>query len=213
MKTKLINISTGLQKSLKIAADTLMSDGIIIFPTETVYGIGCRITDLNAMVDIFTIKNRSYRKPLSAYINSLDQVHQIAINITDSYSKLAEAFLPGPLAIILEAKQDLPEYVTDGAETISIRYPDNEFVLELIDRVGLLAGTSANVSGEASGRIFTETILPFIGKIGAAFQDDEHIGGIESTIISLTGNIPKILRPGAIKTELIEEVLGLKFNK
>jgi len=213
VKTKLINISDGLEESVKIAADTLISQGIIVFPTETVYGIGCRLTDIRAMEDIFILKNRSYDKPLSAYISHPEQVHLIADNVNDTFEKLADAFLPGPLALVLEAKSGLPNHVTDQGRSISVRYPDNEFLLELINRIGLLAGTSENISGEATGTSFNDSVVPFIGKIGAAFQDDEHIGGVESTIISLSSKIPQLLRAGAIGIERIEDVLGYKLNK
>lgn len=194
------------------AVNILLSGGVVAFPTETVYGIGASLSAYSAIKRIFQIKGRSAGNPLAAHISDLNQVGLLCEFIPDLFYKLAERFLPGPLSIVLNKRPAISPLITANLDTIGIRYPNHKTALEIIGRYGEpVAATSANISGQPpllSGKDVYDT---FKGKLSAVIEDDSDILGIASTVISLAGSKPRLIRLGAICKDEIEDVICEKL--
>lgn len=208
METKIINIIEA--SNLKTAVDSVVSGEPIIFPTDTVFGIGADIFNVDACRMIYSVKSRDVGKPLSAHVSSIDMAVSLVESPTPIFIKAAEIFLPGALAIIMPKKEIISTEITSGMNTISIRYPDNDLCTKLINAVGRpIAATSANVSGEKSLTNPNEILNVFSGKIHY-IVDGNCTHNSESTIISLV-DTPKILRLGVISKEELEDSLSVRF--
>jgi L-threonylcarbamoyladenylate synthase len=194
---------------LKRAAQLLTEGSLVAFPTETVYGLGARIFNPDAIELIFKVKGRPADNPLIAHVSSLEQVNQIAEGIPDAFHLLANAFFPGPLTVVLKRKPSVPPIVSAGLGSIALRMPSHPIALKLISLVGEpLVAPSANLSGKPSATQSEHVLEDFEGKIAAVIEGGKADLGIESTVISLLGEIPILLRPGTISKEQIEQVLG-----
>jgi L-threonylcarbamoyladenylate synthase len=213
MKTELVNIKYDVSKAIDLSLKALTNDEVICFPTETVYGVGCSLFSEIGIEKVFSLKKRSYAKPLSAHIGSMDDVSKIAVNIPDSFFLLSEKFLPGPLAIILQKSPHISNILTSGMNTIGIRFPDHSFLQELIKKLGQpIAGTSANLSGDISKINGNDAFNYFNKSIPIVLDDGTTKYGLESTVISLAGEKPKIFREGVIKKTQLEELLSVKLS-
>jgi L-threonylcarbamoyladenylate synthase len=213
MKTEIIHIKNDTSNAIELSLKALINDEVICFPTETVYGIGCSMYSNIGVEKVFSLKKRSYAKPLSAHIGSIDDVQKIAVNIPDSFYLLSDNFLPGPLAIILEKAPHISDILTSGMNTIGIRYPDHVFLQKLINKLGHpIAGTSANLSGDISKINGKDAFNYFNKSIPIVLDDDTTKYGLESTVISLVGANPKIFREGVIKKTQLEELLSVKLS-
>ncbi len=191
------------------AANLLKMGELVAFPTETVYGLGAKLFDPEAIFAIFKVKGRPSDNPLIAHISSLAQVEELADQIPEIFYTLANQFFPGPLAIVLKRRQNVPGIVSAGLDSIAIRMPSHPIALKLIELVGQpLVAPSANLSGKPSSTQAKHVMEDFSGKIAAVIDGGKTEVGIESTVISLLGKKPILLRPGAIRKEQIEEVLG-----
>lgn len=138
-------------EKIKMVAKKINEGGIVIFPTDTVYGIGVNPFNLEAVNKVYEIKKRPKEKPLSLLISDLSMIDEIAVDVTKKERKIIEAFFPGPLTIILKKSHKLPKFVTSGKDTVGVRMPKNEVALKLISEVGKpLATPSANISGKPS---------------------------------------------------------------
>lgn len=197
MNTKIFSISNN-NKYLQLSVDMLRSGEAIAFPTETVYGLGADIYNLDACKKVFEIKNRSFDKPLAAHISNLNMAEEVAI-LDERFYKLADAFLPGPLAIIVPKKACIDDLITSNLKTISIRFPDDFNAIKLIEEFGHpLAATSANISGGISPVDGKSVMEQLNGKVAAIINEGSTKYQGESTIITLAESKPKILRKGAI---------------
>lgn len=191
------------------AAQLLKEGKLVAFPTETVYGLGARIFDPQAVLSIFKVKGRPSDNPLIAHVSSLEQVKEIACDIPDTFYRLAEHFFPGPLAIVLKRCLRVPSIISAGLDSIAIRMPSHPIALKLIELVGEpLVAPSANLSGKPSSTQPKHVVEDFSGKIAAIIDGGKTDIGIESTVISLLGEFPLILRPGLVTKEQVEEVLN-----
>ncbi len=207
MKTKILAIDKS-NDVINNALNILGNSGVVAFPTETVYGLGADYSDELAIKKIFDVKGRSFAKPLAAHIASLEQVPLLCRDIPDDFYKLAKAFLPGPISIVLKKKKSVSNLLTAGFDTLAIRFPDNEIAIELINRYGKpLAATSANISGRKSPINAEDVYEELREKIPLIIDGGETSCKLESTVISLIEQ-PKILRPGAVRIEAIEDTLG-----
>lgn len=213
MKTEIIDIAKDNEYALVKSQEILSAGGIVIFPTETIYGIGCDLFNNSSIRKIYELKQRDYQKPLSAYIDKASKAETLAIDIPESYYRLAHQFLPGPLTIILRAKANIAKSINSLSQTVAIRIPANDFLLQLLSQYdNPIAGTSANLSNTESSLHFEDALKPFVDKIELALKDEKSIkSGIASTVISLVDDSLKILRLGTIKKEEIEECLKLKL--
>lgn len=179
--------------------------GIIVYPTETVYGIGCDMNNERSVQNIYNLKNRPNNLPLSLNLYSIDQIGEYVREIPNIFYDLARQFLPGPLAVIFNKNDIVPDFVTSGMKTVGIRIPDNACFLEILKALNRpLAGTSANISGNRAAIDFENSKIMFDGNVDIIVDNGRTKYGEESTIIDLSGK-PKILRHGIIKKTEIEK--------
>lgn len=190
-------------------AGKLIAKGeLVAFPTETVYGLGGDALDPDASRKIYAAKGRPSDNPLIVHIAEFDDMKRVAREVPEQAKKLADAFWPGPLTMIVWKSDAVPEATTGGMQTVAVRMPNHPVALELIRRSGcLIAAPSANTSGRPSPTEAQHVAEDLSGKI-AMILDGGPVGiGIESTIIDLTEEKPMILRPGYITPEMLSEVL------
>ncbi len=206
MKTEILDSS-----NLAPAILSLKRGDPVVFPTETVYGIGAPIFQEEAVKKIFTIKGRPSDNPLIAHIARLEDSARLGEDFSDFFYRLAEKFWPGPLAMIVKKRAEVPNIVSAGHPTLAIRMPRHPVALELIQRVGEpLVAPSANLSGNPSPTSPRDVLEDLEGKIPYIIDGGNCEVGIESTVVSLVGKTPMLLRPGVITKEALEEALGQK---
>ncbi len=199
------------ERAVEVAAGVLRRGGVIIYPTDTLYGLGADSLNAGAVRKVFRIKGRESDEPLSNIVLNMDMTEQYAY-VTPHARVLAEAFLPGPLTLILKKREGVRGAVGGGASTFGVRVPASEFCLKLAERFGgPYTSTSANISGEESGQS-VEEILEQLGD-GAALIDLVIDGGTlesrtPSTIVDVTGERARILREGVIPREDIDGSLS-----
>ncbi|MCX7909222.1 MAG: L-threonylcarbamoyladenylate synthase [Ignavibacteria bacterium] len=193
---------------IQLAVEVLRKGGIIAFPTETVYGVGCDIFNVKAVEKVFELKKREKTKPLAAHVGSLEQIQMVSNTDVKYFNILYEKFLPGPLAIILPKLPIVDSAVTCGLDTISIRFPDCKEAIELALGLGRpIAATSANISGYPSAIHHSDVEKYFPSELDFIVRGGLTKYQKESTIIDLTQNPPVILREGAIPKQVIEDIL------
>ncbi len=198
---------------LSLAVASLKRGEPIIFPTETVYGLGAPIFNEDAIRRVFAIKGRPLDNPLIAHIASLEEACQLSDSLSADFYTLAEHFWPGPLAIVVKRREEVPALASAGHPTIAIRMPSHIIARRLIEGVGQpLVAPSANLSGRPSPTRLEDALEDLVGKVPFAIDGGECDVGIESTVISLYSSVPTLLRPGKITREQLEEVLGQKVE-
>lgn len=192
---------------IKEPAEIIKKGGIVIFPTETVYGIGANGLDEKAVKKLYDIKQRPLNKPISLLVSDINMVNEIAQDITELEYKLMENFFPGPLTIVLKKKDIVSDIVTAGQDTVGIRMPSGEIARKLIEYAKVpIATPSANISGKSSGTNLDEIMEDFEGKVDYFIDGGDSKLGIASTIVKVVDGIPYILRQGTITKEQIEEI-------
>lgn len=194
--------------SINICADILCGGGIAVFPTETVYGVGANVFDEKAIERLYTAKCRPKEKALLCHLHTVEQANEIGY-LDDTAKALIKAFTPGPLTVIVKKKPRIGDNVTSGMDTVGLRFPSNNVFLALAKKCGFpIAATSANVSGEASPAE-AESVMRSLGdRVDAIIDSGLTPVGVPSTIISLAGDKPVILRQGAVTEKMIKEVIG-----
>lgn len=211
METKVVKIDSNQidQNKMKDAAEIIAQGGLVAFPTETVYGLGADALHPEASMKIYAAKGRPSDNPLIVHIAKFEDLESIAKEVPEQARKLADAFWPGPLTMIVWKNEKVPYETTGGMDTVAIRMPNHQVALELIRQSGcLIAAPSANTSGKPSPTEAAHVKKDLDGKI-PMILDGGAVGiGIESTIIDLTENTPMILRPGYITQQMLEDVLG-----
>jgi len=192
------------------AAKVIRNKGTVIFPTETVYGLGASALSGEAAGKIFTAKGRPGDNPLIAHVSSMNMLlYLIGSPLSDSAVKLIDKYWPGPLTLIFKKSRKVPYELTAGLDTVAVRMPDNKIALELISRSELpIAAPSANISGKPSPTLPEHVIADMNGKVGMILCGSKSRVGVESTILDLTGDVPVVLRPGGVTLEELKNVLG-----
>ena len=197
------------QRKREDAAQLIRSGELVAFPTETVYGLGADALNPQASKKIYAAKGRPSDNPLIVHIAKFEDLEEIAKEVPQEAKKLADAFWPGPLTMIVYKNEKVPYETTGGMDTVAIRMPDHPAALELIRQSGcLIAAPSANTSGRPSPTLAEHVAEDLGGRIPMILDGGEVGIGIESTIIDLTEKIPMILRPGYITKEMLEAVIG-----
>ena len=192
-----------------VAANILREGGLVAIPTETVYGLGANGLDENAVAKIFIAKGRPQDNPLILHVADAIQMEDFAHDIPAEAYLLAEKFWPGPLTLILPAKDIVPRSTTGGLTTVGIRCPDNETTREIIRLAGVpVAAPSANTSGKPSTVTAQHVLHDHEGEIDAVVDGGHSRVGVESTIVDLTEKPARLLRPGGITPEQLIAVLG-----
>lgn len=197
------------------AAEILKAGGLVAMPTETVYGLAADATNEAAVKAIFAAKGRPQDNPLIVHICGLDGLYSVADTVSQQALRLAERFWPGPLTIILPRGKIIPAVTSAGLATVAIRWPAHPVAQELIRLAGVpLAAPSANLSGSPSTTTAQHCMNDLNGKIDAVIDGGACSVGVESTVISLIGEVPRVLRPGFVTPEQLREVLGeLEIDK
>ena len=200
---------------LKVAGEIIKDGGLVLFPTETVYGLGANGLDENAVKKIYKAKGRAQDNPLILHVSNFDMIPKIAQNISDIEYTLMKTFWPGPFTIILERTDIVPDIVTAGLDTVGIRMPSGIIANQLISYADVpIAAPSANVSGRPSGTNISDVFEELSDKVDYIVDGGECEVGLESTVVRVVDGIPNILRPGKISPEDIRKVVGtVKIDK
>ena len=195
--------------ALKRAGEILKSGGLVAFPTETVYGLGGDGLHEESSRKIYEAKGRPSDNPLIVHVADMEHLEKIVKKVPKAAYKLAEAFWPGPMTMILEKNDLVPYGTTGGLDTVAIRMPSDPIALELIRQGGgYIAAPSANTSGRPSPTTAQHVYEDLQGKIPMILDGGAVTIGLESTIVDVSDEIPMILRPGAVTKEMIEAVVG-----
>ena len=185
----------------------------VILPTETVYGIFAKALEQEAVDYIYELKRRPREKALNLNIADEEDIRIYSKNQPSYLTKLIDSFLPGPLTIILQANEKVPDWIHSGMSTVGFRMPAHPKTLESIRKYGPLVGPSANLSGHASGTKY-EAIIKEFDQVIPGFEDDEFLTGQDSTILDISGAKARILRQGSItKADLLAQVPELSFEE
>ena len=195
-----------------LAIEKSLKDGkLIVYPTDTVYGVGGVISSEETIKNIYRAKERSFKSPLIVLVSDIDKIEEIAYiedKNREAIDKLIKNFWPGGLTIILKKREWVPDIMTAEGDTVGIRMPDLDIALKIIRAAGgLLLTTSANISGEKTPRAYEELSEVFKNRVDLLIDGGRSPLGTESTIIDMSDK-PKILRLGAISIEDIEKVIG-----
>ncbi len=193
---------------LQSAADCLRGGGLVAFPTETVYGLGGNALLAQSAEKIYQVKGRPSDNPLIVHIASLSEAEQLGKEIPDAFYRLAEMFWPGPLTMIVKKQDCVPDSVTGGLSTVAIRMPSHPVAQRLISLAGCpVAAPSANLSGGVSPTLAKHVVKDLDGKIDYIIDGGNAEHGLESTVLSLVGEHPVILRPGSITYPMLLDIL------
>ncbi|MGE5327966.1 MAG: L-threonylcarbamoyladenylate synthase [Deltaproteobacteria bacterium] len=205
---KIQNIEKDI-KNIEISAQTLKAGGTVVFPTETVYGLGANALDEKAVEKIFIAKGRPADNPLIVHIWNIKQIEEVASEIPVMLKPLAEKFWPGPLTLVVKKSKAVSEIVTAGLDTVGIRMPDNNIALQLLKFADVpVAAPSANISGSPSPTSASHVLKDLDGRVDVIIDGGDCRVGLESTVLDISGEVPIILRPGAVTFEQIKEVTG-----
>ena len=209
MKTEILDAKLGIEKG----AELILRGELVVFPTETVYGLGADAFNESAVRKIFEAKGRPQDNPLIVHISSVEQVKEIAKDIPDSFYEVAVRFMPGPISIVLKKGDKVPYTVTAGGDTVAVRMPSSAIARELIARSKPLAAPSANKSKHISPTTAKHVYDDLNGEVELILDGGSCDVGIESTVLDLTTDTPTVLRPGAVTVEMLAEVLGAVEEK
>lgn len=214
MRTEILKVDPQMKAAAAFykAAQLLDNSELVAFPTETVYGLGAKVSDEAAVRKIFSVKGRAKGQALLVHISQIQQLSGIVENITPDARLLMDEFWPGPLSIILRAHKNLSPVVTGGKSTVGLRMPSHPVARNLIDITGPLAATSANYSGSPSPLNAAHVKEDLNGLIAAIVEGGPTLQGIESTIIDLSQEPYRILRRGTIGVSDLERVLGKQLS-
>src|SRR5271154_1802009 len=211
MTTKILCSHTPelFQKAVRRAAELLRAGEVVALPTETVYGLAANALDENAAAKIFRIKGRPANNPIIVHVAGIEMAKSCVKNFPAIAEKLAKAFWPGPLTIVLPRAEKIPEIVTAGGATVGIRWPSHPFIQAVIRECDFpLAAPSANLSNRVSPTNAEHVHKSLGGKIPLIVDGGQSQVGIESTVLDLTVSPPRILRPGMIRAESLAAVCG-----
>ncbi|QCX33384.1 threonylcarbamoyl-AMP synthase [Caloramator sp. E03] len=211
METKVYYIDEKDDKKIKEASRIIKAGGTVVFPTETVYGLGANALDEDACKKIFLAKGRPQDNPLIVHVADFD-ISKYVKYIPEKAKILMENFWPGPLTIIMPKSDTIPYMVTAGLENVAIRMPLNKIARKLISYSGVpIAAPSANISGRPSPTTIEHCIEDLNGKVDMIIGGEKCEVGLESTVVDVSDGEVIILRPGAITKEMMEEVIGNVF--
>ncbi len=205
MDTKIL---TPCKQNLIKAANIIKNGGVVAFPAETVYGLAANAFDKSAVKKIFKIKNRDKNKAILVLISNLKDVYKLSCDFNNKAQKLAKAFWPGPLTLVLQKNLNVLNELTANKPTIAVRFTSSKIALDLMKYSGLIiTAPSANISGNNTATTSAQVLKDLNGKIDAIICEDNKTLGVESTIVDVTGEEIKVLREGAIKQEKILQVI------
>ncbi len=201
-------MNTRVTTDVAEAAAVLRDGGVAAVPTETVYGLAARIDDEQALRSIFAVKGRPVDNPLIVHVASTEQARQVAVLHNDAARRLADAFWPGPLTLVLPKQPHISDIVSAKLPTVAVRYPAHAVMLDLLCRVGVpIAAPSANVSGRPSPTTAQHCYDDLAGRIACILDGGRCDVGVESTIVDCTSNPPRLLRSGGLSLEQLRTIV------
>ncbi len=208
-KTPTEIMPTEYPKAIGQALRVLGQSGLVAFPTDTVYGVGAHAFLPEAVERIYHVKGRSLRKAIPLLLDSVDRLGKVTEVVPENALVLAERFWPGPLTMVLPRSPDVPDIVTAGGPSVAVRVPDHDFALRLIREAGgVLAATSANLSGRPDPVTAQEVLGYLEGRIDLILDGGPCPGGVPSTVVDLTRPSPRVVRTGAITSKELDEALA-----
>lgn len=210
--SRILNVSYDVPEHevLNDAATVVLNGGVIVYPTETLYGIGADATNPAAVANVVKAKRRSDEKPILVIIHTRDLLKNLVARIPDSAEQLMQRFWPGPLTLVFESAPGVPYELTRGSGTIGVRIPSNTFCMELLARCNRpLTSTSANISGEPVHRTVAEIRNAVTDGIDLYIDAGTLPESKPSTVVSVVGTKPKLLREGVIPFDVLQEVLPI----
>jgi L-threonylcarbamoyladenylate synthase len=211
IETKILHISPQEPESelIKRAADVLRAGGLVAFPTETVYGLGADVLNLDAVKKVFEAKGRPSDNPLIVHIAAAKQLEDIVDEMPDKGKTLADTFWPGPLTLVMKRTILISDLVTAGLDTVAVRMPNHPVALALVRALGEgIVGPSANLSGRPSPTTAQHVFDDLHGRVEVILDAGPSMIGLESTVVDVTVEPPSILRLGGLTQEQIEECIG-----
>jgi L-threonylcarbamoyladenylate synthase len=199
----------GANADLRVAAELIRSGKLVAFPTETVYGLGANALDAAAVAHIFSVKGRPRQIPLIVHVDSIDMARALVLEWPDAAERLARGYWPGPLTLVLPKRPSIPDIVTAGLATVGLRVPAHPLALALIRAAGVpIAAPSANPFTELSPTTAEHVRQSLGDAVDLVLDGGPATVGIESTVLSLAGSEPVLLRPGVIPLPEIEVLIG-----
>ena len=199
-----------MNQTINRAVSILTDGGVVAYPTDTVYGLGADAFNQEAVNLIYRIKHRPAHQPLSVLVADPGDITVLTGSLPDSARLLIARFWPGGLTLVVKKTSRVPEWVTAGGDTVAIRMPDHPITLELVRKLGKpLIGTSANLSGSPSPKTAAEVRMQLGSAVDLVLDGGTCPGGVESTVVDVSGKSPVIHRAGIITREAIESVIGV----
>jgi L-threonylcarbamoyladenylate synthase len=206
MNTSILTIQD--PQALARAHQVLLAGGLVVIPTDTVYGLAALFTNSQAIARIFQAKERSENKAIAVLIGDLDQLDRVARSLNPTARRLAQAFWPGALTLVVSRRLDLPGNLSP-LPTVGVRMPDHSFARQLLRLAGPLATTSANLSGGHNPRSAQEVLAQLDGRIELVLDGGDLPGGVPSTVVDCTGATVSILREGAVPRDQIDRIVNI----
>ncbi|MFC1934639.1 L-threonylcarbamoyladenylate synthase [Chloroflexota bacterium] len=198
-----------IQQHIERGISILKQGGLVAYPTDTVYGLGACISLPQAVEQVYKVKERPLNMPLPLLLADKSQITKVADSVTPIARLLINSFLPGALTIVLPKSNSVPDIITAGGKTIAVRIPVHPVPIALVNGLGTpIVGTSANLSGKPSPLTADEVYSQLGDKIDLVIDGGRCPGGRESTVVDVTGEMPVVLREGAISREELERVCG-----
>lgn len=209
MKTYRVDIQSPECEAVGEAANAIRRGELVVFPTETVYGLAAAALDEDAVARVFEAKGRDEGQPLPVQVASIDELARVAALVPEPGRMLAEAFWPGPLTLVLPKRPELSERVTAGGETVGVRVPDHPVALALLRELAApIVATSANRSGEPAPTTAAEAVCQLGEAVSVVLDSGEARLGVASTVVDVSGTRPRVLRAGSISVQVIRNLLG-----
>ena len=195
--------------AIREAAAVIRGGGLVVFPTETVYGLAANAFDVKAVRKVFEAKSRSFSSPLPVQVGDRASIEEVAVDPSDDATRLADRFMPGPITLILRRNPAISDIVTAGGETIAVRIPDNVVAIALLREFGgPIVATSANVSGQQEPRDAAEAIKQIGASVDVVLDAGPTRYGEPSTVVDTTVTPPRVVRQGALSADEIRKVIG-----
>lgn len=197
------NWENGINKEeLNKCTNIIKNGGIVIFPTDTVYGIGCDVFNEKAIERIFEIKNRNYNKPINVLCAEIKDIKKLVIKLNQKEEEIIDKYMPGACTLIVNKKKEISDILTAGLDTVGVRIPDNSIAINLIKNCGFpLATTSANFSGESDNIEIKKLVTEFDDKVNVIINGGKSKIGVPSTIVKVEQDEIKVLRKGSLKVK------------
>ncbi len=195
-------------ENIEEAAECIRRGGTVVFPTETVYGLGADAMNDDALRAIYTAKGRPSDNPLIVHIADKGDVYKLSSDVNENAKKLIDKFFPGSLTVIMKKSPSLGGVVTAGLDTVAVRMPSNPIAAELIRKSGCyIAAPSANLSGSPSPTVLRHVVDDMDGRVDYIIDGGNCDIGLESTVVDVSGDVPEILRPGKTTYEELKQIL------